>query len=136
MGQTPFTDSESMPEAAEQELDFVDAKKPDDFLKSGSGEGGADLLSLVSSDKTHGNGSKLNQDIQRIMGVYSKVSCVLLTYLFSRIPLSHGRILEDLQMSQKNQVVRYWHRLSREAVDAPFLEAFEDRLNGALNTLV
>ena len=31
------------------------------FLKSGSGEGGADLFILVSSERTHGNGSKLHQ---------------------------------------------------------------------------
>ncbi|KAK4823865.1 hypothetical protein QYF61_007621 [Mycteria americana] len=31
------------------------------FLRRGSGEGGADLFSLVSSDRMHGNGSKLHQ---------------------------------------------------------------------------
>ena len=31
------------------------------FLRRRSGEGGADLFSLVPSDKTHGNGSKLCQ---------------------------------------------------------------------------
>ncbi|KAK4823932.1 hypothetical protein QYF61_008318 [Mycteria americana] len=31
------------------------------FLRRGSGEGGADLFSLVSSDRMHGDGSKLRQ---------------------------------------------------------------------------
>ncbi|KFO65433.1 hypothetical protein N302_14345, partial [Corvus brachyrhynchos] len=34
------------------------------------------------------------------------------------------------------RVVRHWHRLPREAVDAPSLEAFKARLNGALSNLV
>jgi len=33
-------------------------------------------------------------------------------------------------------VVRFWHRLPREAVDAPSLEVFKDRLDGALGKLV
>jgi len=36
------------------------------FLRRDSGEGGADLFSLVSSDKTHGNGSKLQQERFRL----------------------------------------------------------------------
>jgi len=33
-------------------------------------------------------------------------------------------------------VVRHWRRLRREAVDAPSLEAFKARLDGALSNLV
>jgi len=33
-------------------------------------------------------------------------------------------------------VVRHWNMLSREAVDAPSLEAFKARLDGALSNLV
>ena len=31
-------------------------------------------------------------------------------------------------------VLRYWHRLSREVMEAPSLETFKARLDGALST--
>ncbi|KFP14002.1 hypothetical protein Z169_02162, partial [Egretta garzetta] len=34
------------------------------------------------------------------------------------------------------RVVRHWSRLPREAVDAPSLEVFKARLDGALSNLV
>ena len=34
------------------------------------------------------------------------------------------------------RVVRCWHRLPREVVDAPSLEVFKDRLDGVLGSLV
>ncbi|KFZ55636.1 hypothetical protein N338_13271, partial [Podiceps cristatus] len=34
------------------------------------------------------------------------------------------------------RVVRHWNRLPREAVDAPSLEVFKARLDGALSSLV
>ncbi|KFZ57521.1 hypothetical protein N338_10989, partial [Podiceps cristatus] len=34
------------------------------------------------------------------------------------------------------RVVRHWNRLPREAVDAPSLEVFRARLDGALSNLV
>ena len=34
------------------------------------------------------------------------------------------------------RIVRQWHRLPRETVDAPFLEAFKVRLDGALDSLI
>jgi len=33
-------------------------------------------------------------------------------------------------------VVRHWHRLPREVVDAPFLEAIKASLGGAVSNLV
>ena len=32
------------------------------------------------------------------------------------------------------RVVRHWHRLLRDVVDAPFLETLKARLDGALST--
>jgi len=32
--------------------------------------------------------------------------------------------------------VKYWHRLPREVVDGPSLEAFQVRLDGALSNLM
>ena len=34
------------------------------------------------------------------------------------------------------KVVKHWHRLLREAVDAPSLETFKVRLDGALSNLI
>jgi len=34
------------------------------------------------------------------------------------------------------RVVKHWHRLPREAVDAPSLETFKARLAGALSNLI
>jgi len=34
------------------------------------------------------------------------------------------------------RVVRHWNRLSREFVDAPYLQAFKARLGGVLSNLV
>jgi len=34
------------------------------------------------------------------------------------------------------RVVRHWHRLPKDAVDAPSVEVFKARLDGALSTLV
>ncbi|KFW69997.1 hypothetical protein AS28_10946, partial [Pygoscelis adeliae] len=34
------------------------------------------------------------------------------------------------------RVVRHWHRLPREVVDAPSLETFKVRLDGALSNLI
>ena len=34
------------------------------------------------------------------------------------------------------KIVKHWHRLPREAVDAPSLEVFKARLDGALGNVV
>jgi len=34
------------------------------------------------------------------------------------------------------RVMKHWHRLPREAMEAPFIETFKAMLNGALSNLV
>ncbi|GAB0209988.1 hypothetical protein GRJ2_003464500 [Grus japonensis] len=68
------------------------------FLRRGSGKGGADLFSLISSGRTHGNGSKLRQ----------------------------GRFRLDIRKHFFTKwVVKHWNRLPREVVDAPSLSVFK-----------
>ncbi|KFZ58746.1 hypothetical protein N321_01387, partial [Antrostomus carolinensis] len=51
--------------------------------------------------------------------------------------LREGRFRLDIRRKFFTQrVVRYWLRLPREAVDAPSLEAFKARLDGALGSLI
>ncbi|KAK4806195.1 hypothetical protein QYF61_001118 [Mycteria americana] len=79
------------------------------FLRRGSGEGGAELFSLVSSDRTCGNGSKLHQ----------------------------GRFRLDIRKHFfRERVVKPWNRLPRELVDAPSLSVFKRPLDNALNNML
>ncbi|KFQ36345.1 hypothetical protein N332_02449, partial [Mesitornis unicolor] len=51
--------------------------------------------------------------------------------------LEEGRFRLDIRQKFFTvRVVRHWHRLPREAVDAPSLEVFKARLDGALSSLV
>ncbi|KFR09036.1 hypothetical protein Y956_03918, partial [Nipponia nippon] len=51
--------------------------------------------------------------------------------------LKDGRFGVDLRKKFFTvRVVRHWKRLPREAVDAPSLEVFKARLDGALSNLV
>ncbi|KFM04071.1 hypothetical protein AS27_03284, partial [Aptenodytes forsteri] len=51
--------------------------------------------------------------------------------------LKEGRFRLDIRKKFFTmRVVRHWHRLPREVVDAPSLEAFKARLDGALSHLV
>ncbi|KGL98751.1 hypothetical protein N301_02646, partial [Charadrius vociferus] len=51
--------------------------------------------------------------------------------------LEEGRFRIDIRKKFFTlSVVRHWNRLPREAVDAPSLEVFKARLDGALSNLV
>ncbi|KFO71938.1 hypothetical protein N303_11861, partial [Cuculus canorus] len=51
--------------------------------------------------------------------------------------LEKGRFRLDIRKNFFTmRVVRHWHRLPKEVVDAPSLEAFKARLDGALGSLI
>ncbi|KFQ99510.1 hypothetical protein N306_09290, partial [Opisthocomus hoazin] len=51
--------------------------------------------------------------------------------------LREGRFRLDIKKKFFTvRVVKHWHRLPREVVDAPSLETFKARLDGALSNLV
>ncbi|KFQ39850.1 hypothetical protein N332_11027, partial [Mesitornis unicolor] len=51
--------------------------------------------------------------------------------------LEEGRFRQNISKEFFTvRVVRHWHRLPREAVDAPSLEVFKARLDRALGSLV
>ncbi|KGL98320.1 hypothetical protein N301_07337, partial [Charadrius vociferus] len=51
--------------------------------------------------------------------------------------LEEGRFRLDIRKKFFTlRVVRHWNRFPREAVDAPSLEVFKARLDGALSNLV
>ena len=79
------------------------------FLTRGSGEAGTDLFSLITSDRTRGNGVKLRQ----------------------------GRFRLDIRKRFfTERVVAHWNRLPREVVTAPNLSEFKKRLDCALSHVV
>ncbi|KFP53010.1 hypothetical protein N323_07715, partial [Cathartes aura] len=51
--------------------------------------------------------------------------------------LKEGRFRLDIRKKFFTmRMVKHWNRLPREVVDAPSLEAFEVRLDGALSNLI
>ena len=79
------------------------------FLKRGSGGGGADLLSLVTSNRTRGNGMKLRQ----------------------------GKFRLDIRKRFfTERVVGPWNRLPGEVVTAPSLSEFKEHLDDALGHML
>ncbi|KAK4829888.1 hypothetical protein QYF61_007280 [Mycteria americana] len=79
------------------------------YLKGAYKKAGEGLFTRACSDRTRGNGFKLKE----------------------------GRFRPDIRKKFFTvRVVRPWNRLPREAVDAPSLEVFKDRLDGALSNLI
>ena len=79
------------------------------YLKGAYRKAGEELFTRACSDKTRGNGFKLRE----------------------------GRFRLDLREKFLTlRVVRHWNRLPKEAEDAPSLEVFTVRLDGALSNLV
>lgn len=78
------------------------------FLRSRSAEGGAELFSPESCDKTHGNGSKLHQ----------------------------GRFRLDIRKHFfTKSVVKHCNKLPKEVVDVPSLSMFKRHLDNALSNM-
>ena len=79
------------------------------YLKGAYKQEGSQLFERVDNSSTRGNGFKLKE---------------------GRFGLDiRGRFFTE-------KVVRCWNRLPREVVDAPSLEVFKARLDGALGSLV
>ncbi|GAB0188349.1 mitochondrial enolase superfamily member 1 [Grus japonensis] len=79
------------------------------FLMRGSEGAGTDLLPLVTSDRTHGNGMKLRR----------------------------GRFRLDIRKRFfTERVVGHWNRLPREVVTAPSLTEFKKHLDNALSHML
>ncbi|GAB0188513.1 hypothetical protein GRJ2_001316600 [Grus japonensis] len=76
------------------------------YLKEAYKKAGEGLFTMAWSDRTRGNGLKLKE----------------------------GRFRLDI--TKKLFTVRHWNRLPSEAVEAPSLEVFKTRLDGALGKLV
>ena len=79
------------------------------YLKGAYRQEGNQLFERIDNCRTRGNGFKLRQ----------------------------GRFRLDIRGKFFTmRAVRYWNRLPREVVDAPSLEVFKARLDGALGSLV
>jgi len=79
------------------------------YLKGAYKKDGDKLFSSTCCDMTSGNGFKLKE----------------------------GRFRLDIRKKFfMMRVVKHWHRLSREVVDAPSLETFKAGLDGALSSLI
>jgi len=80
---------------------------------------------------------------QYLKGTYKKAGCRLFsraccdTTRINAFKLKEGRFRQGIRKKFFTvQVVKHWNRLPREVVDAPSLETFKVRLDGALSNLI
>jgi len=99
-------------------------------------------LGLFSLEKRRLQGD-LTAAIQYLKGAYKKAAEGLFTSACSDrtsgngFKRKEGRFRLDIRRKFFTlRVVRHWHRLPREAADAPILAASRARLDGALSNLV
>jgi len=99
-------------------------------------------LGLFSLEKRRLRGA-LIASFQYLKQAYKKAGEGLFTRAWSNRTWGNGFKLKDskfiLDIRKKfiiMRVVRHWNRLPREVVDAPSLEVFKARLDGALSNLV
>jgi len=99
-------------------------------------------LGLLSLEKRRLQGG-LIAAFQNLKGAYKKDGDKLFSKACCDRTRSNGFILREgrftLDIRNKlvtMRVVKHWNRLPREVVDAPFLETFKVRLDGALSNLL